>query len=256
MKEYHYMFEDNVTHMVGDIMHYTVMLAPCADWNLTIQLCSMVANGTFVDSNVTKYDEVCTTATDPLRSFVTAYDPTLLGDDSDEEVEYEQMFAPSENYTSFEITNVTKYFDHSSDYNRYDISIWFEKVPSDSGFGTYYIRLNSEDRSSQIITMVPRPAPFSASGSSSAVWSFEEDLDYVSLGAGALVGIVLLIIVTKLYGVMFTASTKPDDVSSLTQNSLSTTKVKKSHRRPSHALNLDFSADGDGVGDEMDTAGL
>jgi hypothetical protein len=249
LKEYHYVFEDNTTHAVGDRMDFTVLIAPCADWNLTIQLCSMVANGTFVDSNVTKYDEVCTTCVDPFHSFVNAYDSTLLGDDFDE---YEHTFAPPEN--SFVILNVTKDFEESSQYDRYVISLGFGFVPPDSGFGTYYIRLNSEDTSSQIMTLVPLPQPAQASSSSSAIWSFN-DFDFVSLGAGAAVGVVLLVIVTKLYGAMFSISTKkPDDLSTLTQNSLSTRKGKQ-NRRPSHTLEMLEMSD-DGVGDEMDTAGL
>jgi hypothetical protein len=82
LKEYHYIIEHDTTHKVGDKMNFAVLIAPCADSNLTIQLCSMVANGTFVDSNVTKYDEVCTTCADPYRSFEKADDTTL--DDVDE----------------------------------------------------------------------------------------------------------------------------------------------------------------------------
>merc|ERR1711998_540699 len=67
------------------------------------------------------------------------------------------------------------------------------------------------------------------------------NLDTMSLGMGAAVGIVALVVVTKLYTAAFSSVTKPmsngSSSASLTRNSLS-------RRRPSHSLDIDFSSDG------------
>lgn len=253
----------------SETFEFEIQFSPCAFWSdVVLELCTQIENGTDSLTNETIHSTVCETIHD-TASQISSFSDSALNEhqnESDSVIEWTSLSVRNVSRLSYgTIGNMDKGIFYNTAtrlvveiaYN-YEVPIW--------GSGHYTLHAYSDsfpsDHAWSHLTLIELlPTPQQAKSAADDGFFSMGNIDAMSITIGAVAGIAFLGAAVKVYNTIRTPSTKPDDVSTLTQNSLST--VKTNTRRPSHALNLDFSGDdgvgdfsGDGLGGDMDTAGL